>query len=77
MAKKNQRLVVFEKYFNLIERKADLLDRMFDDLDGSLTIGVDSFKEFNKIQRDWDKSEASDFAGLEEPYKEPKETKSR
>lgn len=72
MAKKNQRVVVEEKYFKLIERKAELLDQMFDDMSGLLAVGPDSFKEFAKIQKDWDKADASHLVGLEEPYKEPK-----
>lgn len=63
--------MVNQAYFELIERKAELLDGMTDGTD-SIIIGANDFKALSKITKDWDKIEASDLAGSA-PYEEPAE----
>jgi hypothetical protein len=72
MAKKNERVVVNRGYFELIERKAYLLDQVFDNGTADVSIDIETIKEYAKLRKAWDKSRAFDFSGTEEPYKEPK-----
>jgi hypothetical protein len=69
MPKKIKKIVVSEVYFNLIERKASLLDRLFDG--DVVSVSVSEFKEKTQIDKAWDKAEAYDLEGSE-PYQEPK-----
>lgn len=67
MAKKEQKVVVNKTYFDLIERKANLLDQMVYEGDG-IAVDPDSLKELAQIRRTWDKHDAYQFIGTEEPY---------
>lgn len=71
MAKKNDRVVVNKTYFELIVRKAELLDQMFDG--DSVAVDLVTIKNKAQIDKAWDKAEAWHLDGSAEPYKEPKE----
>jgi hypothetical protein len=71
-SKKDKKVVVNQAYFELIHRKAELLDVMCADA-GSIAVHASSFKDYDRIVKDWDRAGASDFEGTETPYKEPEE----
>lgn len=69
-SKKNAKVVVYEAHFNLIERKASMLDRLFADGD-QILVGVEDFKEWGQIEKDCNKADALDVdVAFVEPYKE-------
>ncbi len=70
-SKSEKRVVVNQAYFELIERKAQLLESMFENAgDGEIDIYVSVFKDWAKIQKDWDKADADSLDGSE-PYVPP------
>ena len=77
MAKKIKKLVVDATYFNLIVRKASLLDEMVENSGGGagLAVYADSIKTLDRIQKDWNRVGGDFLAGTEEPYEEPKAKK--
>jgi len=71
MAKK--KVVVNQAYFELVERKARLLDSIFeDDYGGCAVISIETLKERTRIQTAWLKIDADSIAGTETPYKQEK-----
>ena len=68
--KRTKKVVVDKIYFDLLVRKADLLDSMFCGEMGGVSLGVDSFKQWGKIEKEWEKSEFSADAIAQ--YEEPK-----
>jgi hypothetical protein len=70
MAKKKiQRVVVDKTYLELLERKAQLLDGMFDGDIISFTAEI--IKEYARIEKACNKGDF--LGGAVEPYEEPKE----
>ena len=67
MAKANKKVVVTKAYLDLIRRKADLLDEMFDW--DSVNVSANTFKAHAKIEKDANKLGVHDFD--EVPYIEP------
>lgn len=74
MAKKIKKVVVDAVYFGLIRRKAELLDAMTEAAGGGQGIAVyeEDLKKLGRIQKDWDKADASSLEDIELPYEEPK-----
>lgn len=70
-SKKDAKVVVNAMYFDLIERKSALLSRLFDDFEDKLSVGPADFKEWDQIQKAWEKIDV----GFEDtrPYEEPAE----
>ena len=70
-SKTQKKVVINQAYFELIERKAELLDEMTDGSD-SFALAPEHFKTMAKLQKDWDKADGGSLKGCE-PYVEPKE----
>lgn len=62
-----------EKYFELLRRKASLLDEGFDDagVADSFVMSKDMFKTYEKLDKEWQKLDLGWGDGFE-PYVEPK-----
>jgi hypothetical protein len=71
MAKKIKRVVADKTYFDLLMRKADLLDALFVGNDGAAVVTVESLKEWAQIERAWDRADGRNIDRVE-PYEEPK-----
>ena len=77
--KRDKRVVVNEIRFNLIARKADLLDDITD-CDGysdgyreGVHVNANMLKAIQKIYKEWEKREADDLDSGADPYVEPKD----
>lgn len=73
MAKKNARVVVDQKYFELLQQKAAMLDEGFDNADrfDQFAVSKTMFKDYEKIEKEWQKIDFG-WGGGSEPYVEPK-----
>ena len=70
-SKKISRVVVNQAYFELVEKKAQMLDMMFDHVgEGEIVVGVSLFKDYGKVQKEWEKVDADSLDGSD-PYVEP------
>jgi hypothetical protein len=70
-SKKDKRVIVNEVYFELVERKSQLLERIFKFAgDGEVIVHSTVVKDYLKIQKEWDKVEA-DLLDGSELYDEP------
>lgn len=52
MAKKNKRVIINERYFNMLMEKAALIDDVLG-WDGGVTVSIDTIEAYNKIERKW------------------------
>lgn len=70
-SKAEKKVVVNQAYFELVDRKAQMLDGMFENaIEGEIVVHVSIFKDWAKIQKDWDKADADSLDGSE-PYVPP------
>jgi len=70
-AKKPEKVVVNATYFELIERKARLLDEMFGETGVGFTVTIERLKEHAQIQKAYEKANAYEHEGIATPYEEP------
>lgn len=68
-AKKDKKVVVNQAYYELVVRKAELLDSMSSFGDG-IEVNAGNLKDLAKIQSDWDKVDAGRFEGTAKPFGE-------
>jgi hypothetical protein len=68
--KKEKKVVVSLTYFELLARKARLLDQMVHNAHDGIAVSVENLKEQNQIERAWIKADADRFIDTETPYGE-------